>query len=106
MNTDFWLTGGLILSLTFRKEYKEGGETEGKEKRQYERAQRQKEREAKERTDEAEDEEWVSVPTKEEKMRQLFDPKTEITHDVRILLCQISFFVFYLCTFKFLYTVF
>ncbi|VDM43519.1 unnamed protein product [Toxocara canis] len=66
-----------------KKEFKEGGETEGKEKRQAERAQRQKEREAKEKqVEEADDQEWVSVPTKEEKMRQLFDPKTEITHEV------------------------
>uniref|UniRef100_A0A914ZPL2 Eukaryotic translation initiation factor 3 subunit C n=1 Tax=Parascaris univalens TaxID=6257 RepID=A0A914ZPL2_PARUN len=66
-----------------KKEFKEGAETEGKEKRQAERAQRQKEREARERqVDEADDQEWVSVPTKEEKMRQLFDPKTEITHEV------------------------
>uniref|UniRef100_A0A0N5ALS2 Eukaryotic translation initiation factor 3 subunit C n=1 Tax=Syphacia muris TaxID=451379 RepID=A0A0N5ALS2_9BILA len=67
-----------------KKEYKEGGETEGKEKRQIERAQRQKEREAKEKLGEVEDEEWVNVPTKEEKMHQLFDSKTEITHEVVI----------------------
>lgn len=71
----------VILSV-FRKEFKEGGETEGKEKRQAERAQRQKEREAKEKLEDDDDEEWVAIPTKEEKMRQLFDPKTEITHEV------------------------
>lgn len=72
-----------MFAAFFRKEFKEGAATEGKEKRQAERAQRQKEREAKERqVDEADDQEWVSVPTKEEKMRQLFDPKTEITHEV------------------------
>lgn len=68
-----------------RKEFKEGGEAEGKEKRQAERAQRQKEREAKEKlVDKAADEEWVSVPTKEEKTRQLFKPNTEITHKVSL----------------------
>lgn len=66
-----------------KKEFKEGGEAEGKEKRQAERAQRQKDREAKEKVeDEGEEGPWEAVPTKEEKMRQLFDPKTEITHEV------------------------
>lgn len=76
-----------------RKEFKEGGEAEGKEKRQAERAQKQKEqkeREAKEKIEENEnDDAWVAVPTKEEKMRQLFDPKTEINHEVRILMSVI-----------------
>lgn len=76
--------GSFSLKRQFlRKEFKEGGETEGKEKRQAERAQKQKEREAKEKPEENEnDDAWVAVPTKEEKMRQLFDPKTEITHEV------------------------
>ena len=69
-----------------RKEFKEGGEV-GKERRQAEKAQKQKEKEAKDKLDEVEDDEWVSIPTKEEKMRQLFDPKTEITHEVRLIFC-------------------
>uniref|UniRef100_F1KV38 Eukaryotic translation initiation factor 3 subunit C n=1 Tax=Ascaris suum TaxID=6253 RepID=F1KV38_ASCSU len=72
-----------LRKFFLKKEFKEGGEAEGKEKRQAERAQRQKEREAKEKlVDKAADEEWVSVPTKEEKTRQLFKPNTEITHKV------------------------
>ncbi|VDN51587.1 unnamed protein product [Dracunculus medinensis] len=71
-----------LRKFFLKKEFKEGGETEGKEKRQAERAQRQKEREAKEKLEDDDDEEWVAIPTKEEKMRQLFDPKTEITHEV------------------------
>lgn len=85
-----------------RKEFKEGGEAEGKEKRQAERAQKQKEqkeREAKEKTEENEnDDTWVAVPTKEEKMRQLFDPKIEINHEVRLLKSMIPD-VKYLCSF-------
>lgn len=71
----------MIYVLIFRKEFKEGGEAEGKEKRQAERALKQKERE-REKIDDAEDEAWVAVPTKEEKMKQLFEGKTEITHEV------------------------
>ncbi|KAL3990909.1 Eukaryotic translation initiation factor 3 subunit 8 N-terminus family protein [Acanthocheilonema viteae] len=77
-----------LRKFFLKKEFKEGGETEGKEKRQAERAQKQKEqkeREAKEKTEENEnDDTWVAIPTKEEKMRQLFDPKTEINHEVVI----------------------
>ncbi|VDO36685.1 unnamed protein product, partial [Brugia timori] len=77
-----------LRKFFLKKEFKEGGETEGKEKRQAERAQKQKEqkeREAKEKIEENEnDDTWVAVPTKEEKMRQLFDPKTEINHEVVI----------------------
>ncbi|VDK44270.1 unnamed protein product [Anisakis simplex] len=74
-----------LRKFFLKKEYKEGVETEGKEKRQAERAQRQKEREAKERlVEDVDEQEWVSVPTKEEKMKQLFDAKTEITHEVVI----------------------
>lgn len=76
--------------MFYRKEFKEGGEAEGKEKRQAERAQKQKEqkeREAKEKIEENEnDDTWVAVPTKEEKMRQLFDTKTEINHEVKFLM--------------------
>ncbi|VDN06533.1 unnamed protein product [Thelazia callipaeda] len=74
-----------LRKFFLKKEFKEGVETEGKEKRQAERAQKQKEqkeREAREKTEDNEnDETWVAVPTKKEKMRQLFDPQTEITHE-------------------------
>ncbi|VDO32534.1 unnamed protein product [Onchocerca flexuosa] len=77
-----------LRKFFLKKEFKEGGEAEGKEKRQAERAQKQKEqkeREAKEKIEENEnDDTWVAVPTKEEKMRQLFDAKTEINHEVVI----------------------
>ncbi|KAM3727597.1 Eukaryotic translation initiation factor 3 subunit [Dirofilaria immitis] len=77
-----------LRKFFLKKEFKEGGEAEGKEKRQAERAQKQKEqkeREAKEKIEENEnDDAWVAVPTKEEKMRQLFDAKTEINHEIVI----------------------
>ncbi|MCP9265110.1 Eukaryotic translation initiation factor 3 subunit 8 [Dirofilaria immitis] len=63
-----------LRKFFLKKEFKEGGEAEGT-----------KEREAKEKIEENEnDDAWVAVPTKEEKMRQLFDAKTEINHEIVI----------------------
>ncbi|KAK0424319.1 hypothetical protein QR680_008607 [Steinernema hermaphroditum] len=65
-----------------KKEFKEGGDKD-EDKRKKRRDQKEKRKEEKGDKDD-DDDDWVPVQTKEERSRQLFDPKTEITGEVVI----------------------
>ncbi|TKR93213.1 hypothetical protein L596_007709 [Steinernema carpocapsae] len=63
-----------------KKEFKEGGDKDDDKKER--RRKKEARKEAMGEKDDDDEDDWVPVPTKEERNRQLFDPKTEITGEV------------------------
>uniref|UniRef100_A0A1I8AIL4 Eukaryotic translation initiation factor 3 subunit C n=1 Tax=Steinernema glaseri TaxID=37863 RepID=A0A1I8AIL4_9BILA len=66
-----------------KKEFKEGGDKD-EDKRKKRRDQKEKRKEEKGDKDDDDEDDWTPVQTKEERSRQLFDPKTEITGELVI----------------------